>query len=47
MHDGASQGIQQERIHLQIQDTHEMQVVSLGWYNPLEEGIATHSSILA
>ena len=25
----------------------EMQVQSLGWEDPLEEGIATHSSILA
>ena len=25
----------------------EMQVQSLGWENPLEEGMATHSSILA
>ena len=24
-----------------------MQVQSLGWENPLEEGMATHSSILA
>ena len=26
---------------------HEMQVQSLGWEDPLEEGMATHSSILA
>ena len=26
---------------------HEMWVQSLGWGDPLEEGIATHSSILA
>ena len=25
----------------------EMQVLSLGWEDPLEEGMATHSSILA
>ena len=25
----------------------EMQVQSLGWEDPLEEGMATHSSILA
>ena len=33
---------QQSRIHLQ-----ETQVQSLGLEDPLEEGIATHSSILA
>ena len=26
---------------------YEMQVLSLGWENPLEEGMATHSNILA
>ena len=26
---------------------HEMRVQSLGWEEPLEEGIATHSSVLA
>ena len=26
---------------------HEIQVQSLGWEDPLEEGMATHSSILA
>ena len=30
-----------------IQKTHETQVQSLGWEDPLEEGIITHSSILA
>ena len=30
-----------------MQDTEEMWVQSLGWKDPLEEGIATHSSILA
>ena len=28
-------------------ETSEMQVRSLGWEDPLEEGMATHSSILA
>ena len=30
-----------------MQDTEEMWVRSLGWKDPLGEGIATHSSILA
>ena len=30
-----------------MQETQEMQVLSLGWEDPLEEEIATHSSILA
>ena len=30
-----------------IQETREMQIWSLGWEDPLEEGMATHSSILA
>ena len=30
-----------------MQETSEMQVLSLGLENPLEEGMATHSSILA
>ena len=29
-----------------MQETQEMQVWSLGWEDPLEEGMATHSSIL-
>ena len=29
-----------------MQETYEMQVWSLGWEDPLEEGMATHSSIL-
>ena len=32
---------------LPMQKISEMWVRSLGWKNPLEEGIATHSSILA
>ena len=30
-----------------MQETQAMWVGSLGWKDPLEEGIATHSSILA
>ena len=30
-----------------MQETQEMQVRSLGWEDSLEEGIATHSRILA
>ena len=30
-----------------MQETQEMQVRSLGWKDPLEKEIATHSSILA
>ena len=30
-----------------MQEMHEMQVQSLGWEDPLEEKMATHSSILA
>ena len=30
-----------------MQEMQEMQVQSLGWEDPLEEGMVTHSSILA
>ena len=40
----ASQVAQQERIPLPMQETW---VQSLGWEDPLEEELATHSSILA
>ena len=40
-------GAKGERIHLPMQEREEMQVQFLGWEDPLEEGIATHSSILA
>ena len=43
----ASQLVQWSRIHLTMQETQEMGVLSLGWEDPLEEEIATHSSILA
>ena len=36
-----------KRIPLSMQETQETQVPSLGWENPLEEGMAIHSSILA
>ena len=29
-----------------MQEMQEMQVLPLGWENPLEEGMTTHSSIL-
>ena len=35
---------QWQRICLPVQ---EMRVLSLGWEDPLEEGVATHCSILA
>ena len=30
-----------------VQEPQETRVLSLGWEDPLEEGVATHSSILA
>ena len=38
---------QWSRTRLSMQDTQEMQFQSLGWEDPLEEGMATHSSIHA
>ena len=32
---------------LPVRETQETQVRSLGWEGPLEEGVATHSSVLA
>ena len=43
----ASQMAQWLRIHLPMQVTQETQVHSLGREDPLEEEMATHSSILA
>ena len=43
----ASQVAQWERTRLPIQETLEMQVLSPGQEDALEEGMATHSSILA
>ena len=34
-------------LHLPMQETQEMWVRSLGWEDPLEEEMATHSSIVA
>ena len=42
----ASQVAQWYRICLPMQDTQETWVQSLGWEDPLEEVMATHSSIL-
>ena len=44
---GASQVAQWERTHLPMQEIKEMQVWSLGWEDPLEKRMASHSSILA
>ena len=41
---GVSLMVQEQRIRLPMQ---EMQVQSLGWEDPLEKGMATHSSVLA
>ena len=38
---------QWSRIHLLIQETQETRVQSLGWEDPLQEEMATCSSILA
>ena len=35
-----------KNTHLPMQETEEMQVQPLGWEDRLEEGTATHSSIL-
>ena len=43
----ASQVAQWEITCLPIQETLEMQVLSLGLEDPLEEEMATHSSIVA
>ena len=37
---------QWKRIHLPMEELQERQVQSLGWEDPLEEEMATHSSIL-
>ena len=43
----ASQVAQWGRIHLPIQEMPEIWVRSLGWENPLEQKMATYSSVLA
>ena len=35
------------KTHPPMQETEDLQVRSLDWEDPLEEGMATHSSILA
>ena len=35
-----------KKEHLPVQETYKTQVQSLGWEDPLEEGMATHSSVL-
>ena len=44
---GTSQVVQWVKILPMMQDTLEMHVRFLGWGDPLEEGMTTHSSILA
>ena len=44
---GASLMAQQVKNLPAMQETQEMQIHSLGQEDPLEEGMATHSSILA
>ena len=36
-----------KRIHLPMQETQDMRVQSFSWEDPLEEEMATHSSVLA
>ena len=36
-----------ERICLPVQEMHDTWIQSLGWEDPLEEGMTTHPSILA
>ena len=44
---GASQVALLVKTRLPVQETQETQVRSLGREDPLEEGLATHSSVLA
>ena len=37
----------QQKNTLAVQNTQEMWVQFLGWEDPVEEGMATHSSLLA
>ena len=39
--------VREERICLTVQEMQKMWVHSLGWKDPLEDKMATHSSILA
>ena len=36
-----------KKVDLPVQETEEIQVQSLGWEDPLEKGMATHSNIFA
>ena len=40
-------GVSVSKESLSVQETQETQVQSLGWEDPLEEKMATHSSVLA
>ena len=40
-------GVTVSKESCSVQETQEMQVRSLGWEDPLEEKMTTHSSILA
>ena len=44
---GVSRWLSDKRTHVPVQETQEAWVRSLGWEDPLEEEMATHSSILA
>ena len=44
---GLSLVVQWQRIHLPMQETQETWVQSPSWEDPLEEEMATHSSVLA
>ena len=44
---GSPSWLRGEEPTLPIQETQEMRLQFLGWEDPLEEGVATHSSILA
>ena len=46
-HDGSSLVAQMVKNLFAMQETWEKQVRSLGWKDPLEKEMATHSSILA
>ena len=47
MNGWTSQVAQWKRTLLSMQDTQDIQIRSLGWEDPLEKEVATHSSILA
>ena len=44
---GASQVVQLVKNPPAVQEMQEMQFLSLGWGDPLEEDMATHSSVLS